>query len=295
MSEENDLLITIKNKLPELSKGQRRIANFLLEHFDKAVYLTAAKLGKIAGVSESTVVRFAIELGFDGYPKLQRALEEAVKTKLTASQRMVVSTDRIFKNDKHILKSILESDMYRIESTINEISSNDFDNAVDKILNANKIYIVGGRSSYMLSGFLSFYLNLMIDNVINVNSGTVTEVFEQIFRIKKDDVFIGISFPRYSQRTIKAMEYAHTKNAVTIAITDSKISPLVKFANCSLIARSDMVSFVDSLVAPLSVINALLVAVSINKQKEIVQSLDKLEKLWSEYQVYTSNTSKKYI
>jgi len=287
MSEENDLLITIKNKLPELSKGQRRIANFLLEHFDKAVYLTAAKLGKIAGVSESTVVRFAIELGFDGYPKLQRALEEAVKTKLTASQRMVVSTDRIFKNDKHILKSILESDMYRIESTINEISLDDFDNAVEKILSADKIYIVGGRSSYMLSGFLSFYLNLMMDNVINVNSGTVTEVFEQIFKIKKDDVFIGISFPRYSQRTIKAMEYAYTKSAVTIAITDSKISPLVKFANCSLIARSDMVSFVDSLVAPLSVINALLVAVSINKQKEIAQSLDKLEKLWNEYQVYT--------
>lgn len=295
MYEELDLLNTIQGKMPELSKGQKRIANFLVEHYDKAVYLTAAKLGETAGVSESTVVRFAIELGFDGYPKLQKALEELVKNKLTASQRMIVSSDRIFKNNEHILQSVLREDSERIISVLNEIDEDAFDSAVEKILNANKIYIVGGRSSAALSSFLSFYLNLMIDGVINVNTSTVTETFEQIFRIKKGDVFIGISFPRYSQRTIKAMEYAHANGATTIAITDSRISPLVKFSESSLIARSDMVSFVDSLVAPLSLINALLVAVSTRKKGELINGLDKLEKLWNEYQVYTSNSPKKYI
>lgn len=295
MSNDTDLLTKIQEHFSDLSKGQKRIANFLLEHYDKAVYLTASKLGEIAGVSESTVVRFAIELGFDGYPKLQRALEELVKNKLTASQRIQVSSDRIFKSNKHILKAVLESDSERIQSTMNDLEEENFDKVVETILNGNKIYVVGGRSSSMLSGFLTFYLNLMVDNVINVNSSTVTEIFEQIYRIEEGDVFIGISFPRYSQRTIKAMEYANSKKATTIAITDSNISPLLKFADLSLIARSDMVSFVDSLVAPLSVINALLVAISVKKQKELVNTLDKLERLWNEYQVYTSHSSNKYI
>lgn len=293
--EELDLLTAIQHKLPELSKGQKRIANFLIENYDKAVYLTASKLGEITGVSESTVVRFAIELGFDGYPKLQRALEEIVKTKLTASQRIQVSSDRIVKGDKHILRSVLESDLERIQSTLNEINEEIFEEAVRKILDAKKVFIVGGRSSASLSSFLSFYLNLMIDDVVFVNSSTVTEIFEQIYRIDENDVFIGISFPRYSQRTVKAMEYAHGKNAATIAITDSRLSPLVKFAECSLIARSDMVSFVDSLVAPLSVINALLVAISVSKKDDLIKNLDRLERLWNEYQVYASSTSNKYI
>lgn len=295
MSNDTDLLTKIQEHFADLSKGQKRIANFLLEHYDKAVYLTASRLGEIAGVSESTVVRFAIELGFDGYPKLQRALEELVKNKLTASQRIQVSSDRIFKSNKHILNAVLESDSERIQSTMNDLDEDNFDKVVETILNGNKIYVVGGRSSAMLSGFLTFYLNLMVDNVINVNSSTVTEIFEQIYRIEEGDVFIGISFPRYSQRTIKAMEYANSKKATTIAITDSNISPLLKFADLSLIARSDMVSFVDSLVAPLSVINALLVAISVKKQDELVNTLDKLERLWNEYQVYTSHSSKKYI
>ncbi len=290
-----DLLCSIEEKLPNLSKGQKRIANFLLEHYDKAVYLTASRLGEIAGVSESTVVRFAIEMGFDGYPKFQRALEDHVKNKLTASQRMRVSSDRIIKNNKHILKSVLESDLEKIHSTMNNVDERDFDAVVDALLSGKKIYVLGGRSSAALSVFLTFYLNLMLDNVINVTSSTVTEVFEQIYRIDKGDVFIGISFPRYSQRTIKAMEYAGSKMAKTIAITDSGVSPLLQFADLSLIARSDMVSFVDSLVAPLSLINALLVAVSVKKQNELVNTLDNLERLWNEYQVYTSHSSGKYI
>lgn len=295
MTDNLDLLNRIEGKMSELSKGQKRIANFLLEHYDRAVYLTAAKLGEIAGVSESTVVRFAIELGFDGYPKLQRAIEELVKNKLTASQRMRVSGERIHKMDKHILDSVLNSDSDRIFSTLSEIDKKVFDDAVYRLLNAKKIYIVGGRSSAPLSSFFAFYLNLMVDNVVNVNANTVTEIFESIFRIDKDDVFVGISFPRYSQRTVKAMEYAYSRQATTIALTDGIHSPLAQYATNLLLARSDMLGFVDSLVAPLSVINALLVAVSINKQDELEQSLDRLERMWNEYQVYASHSPKKYL
>ncbi len=295
MEEIQDLLTNIQNKMPELSKGQKRIAKFLLEHYDKAVYLTAAKLGEIAGVSESTVVRFAIELGFDGYPKLQTAIEEVVKNKLTASQRMRVSYDRISKNDKHILNTVLEKDADRIYSTLNEINTEAFDEAVKKLIEADTVYLAGGRSAAPLSSFFSFYLNLMRPNVVNVGLAGATELFEQIFRIDRNDVFVGISFPRYSQRTIKAMEYAYTKGATTIALTDTDKSPLARYATYCLTARSDMVSFVDSLVAPLSVINALLVAVSINKREDLDRSLDKLEKLWNEYQVYTSQPTKRYL
>lgn len=295
MSDNEDLLLRIQSKMPELSKGQKRIANFLSDHYDKALYLTAAKLGEIAGVSESTVVRFAIELGFDGYPKLQRALEELVKNKLTASQRMRVSYDRMAKTEKNLLRTVLESDAERINSTLNDINLDEFNSAVQAILGGRKIFVVGGRSSASLSYFLSFYLNYMVDNVINVTANTVTETFENIFRIESGDVFIGMSFPRYSQQTIKAMEYAKEKGATTIAITDSKLSPLVKFADICLAARSDMVSFVDSLVAPLSLINALLVAISMNKKDEIEKNLDSLERMWNEYQIYSSSVQKKYL
>lgn len=291
----HDLLTEIQEKMPHLSKGQRRIANFLMEHYDKAIYLTAAKLGEIAGVSESTVVRFAIELGFDGYPKLQAALEEVVKNKLTASQRMRVSYDRIAKKDKHILNSVLENDADRILSTLSSINPDEFNKAVEKLVEAKTVYLVGGRSAAPLCSFLAFYLNLMRPGVVNVGIAGATELFEQIFRIERGDVFVGISFPRYSQRTIKAMEYAYTRGATTIALTDTDKSPLAGYASCCLTARSDMVSFVDSLVAPLSVINALLVAVSLNIHEELDHNLDRLEKLWNEYQVYTSQPTKKYL
>ena len=293
--EEIDLLDTIKYKIPELSKGQKRIAKFLIEDYDKAIYLTASKLGEVTGVSESTVVRFAIELGFDGYPKLQRALEELVKTKLTASQRIQVSSDRIEKSDKSILKAVLESDSERIHNTLNEIDEEVFEKCADEILSAERVYIFGGRSSFALASFLHFYLNLMINGVALINSYASTEIFEQIYKMDNNDLFIGISFPRYSQRTIKAMEYAHNHGVSTIAVTDCNISPMVKYADLSLTARSDMVSFVDSLVAPLSVINALLVRISVSKKEALIKNLDNLERIWNEYQVYTSNTRKKYI
>lgn len=295
MSVNNDLLKIIDEKMSGLSKGQKRIANFLKEHYDNAVYLTASKLGEIAGVSESTVVRFAIELGFDGYPKLQEALQELVKNELTASQRMKVSSDRIAKTDKHILKTVLESDSARITSTLENINQREFDEAVDYIVNAKRVYIVGGRSSSALSHFLDFYLNLMRDNVINASTGAVTETFEHIFRIEEGDLLIGISFPRYSNKTVKAIEYAHSRGAKTIAITDGKQSPIVKDATISLIASSDMLSFIDSLVAPLSLINALLAAISMKRKDYIAKGLDQLEDLWDEYKVYSSNIKKKYL
>ncbi len=290
-----DLLKIIDDKMGDLSKGQKRIANFLKDHYDKAVYLTASRLGEIAGVSESTVVRFAIELGFDGYPKLQEALQELVKNELTASQRMKVSSDRIVRSDKHIFKSVLESDAARIANTLDTIDQRDFDEAVDYIINAKRVYIVGGRSSSALSNFLDFYLNLMRDDVINASTGVVTETFEHIFRIKEGDLLIGISFPRYSNKTVKAVEYAHGRGARTIAITDSTQSPLAKDANICLTARSDMLSFIDSLVAPLSLINALLVAVSLKCEDNIAEGLDKLEDLWGEYRIYSSGIKKKYL
>ncbi len=295
MNEGSDLLNVIGSKMPELSKGQKRIASFLTEHYDEAVYLTAAKLGDIAGVSESTVVRFAIELGYDGYPKLQQALEELVKNKLTASQRMKVSYERMSNNNKHLLKSVLSADAERISATIDDINYEDFDKAVGYIINAEKVYIVGGRSSSALSHFLNFYLNLMRDNVVDASTGAVAETFERIYRIEENDLLIGISFPRYSTKTVQAIEYAHSRGAKTIAITDSRKSPLVNGASISLIARSDMVSFVDSLVAPLSLINALLLAVSMKKKDDIAKGLDMLEDLWEEYKVYSSSIQKKYL
>lgn len=293
--QETDLLDKIQKKMPDLSKGQRRIAEFIIEHYDKAVYLTATKLGEIVGVSESTIVRFATEMGYEGYPGFQKALEELVKNNLTASQRIQVSSNRISKGSKDILDTILQNDISRIQDTLNYIDRDSFEDAVESILNAERIYIVGGRSSMALSVFLSFYLNFMMDNVIDVNSTTATEIFESIYRINEKDVLIGISFPRYSQRTIKAMEYARSKNAAAIAITDSTLSPLLRFSSSSLIAKSDMASFIDSLAAPLSVINALLVAISVRKKDELTNTLDNLEKIWNEYQVYTSSFRTKYL
>ena len=286
---QDDLLNNINEKMPILSKGQKKLAYFILNNYDKATFMTASKLGEEVGVSESTVVRFATEMGFDGYHKMQSELETLIKTKLTATQRMKVSAEQMSKSNKDILTNILEKDIDGIRATLTTLDKDIFEECVDKILKAKKVYIIGVRSANSLSSFLAFYLNLMIDNVVYVNYSTATEIFEQIFRIDKNDVLIGISFPRYSRRTIKAMEYAFSKSATTIAITDSKFSPLINFATNSLIAKSDMVSFIDSLVAPLSVINALLVAVSVAKKDEMIITLENLENIWSEYKVYNYN------
>lgn len=287
MHRQNDLIKRINENYSKFSKGQKLLANYIVEHYDKAVFLTAARLGTIVGVSESTVVRFANELDYDGYPKLQRALEELVKNKLTSIQRMEVTSDRIDKT--HVLKSVLQSDAEKIKHTLEEIDPEVFDQAIEMILGAKNIYIIGVRSCASLASFMGFYFNLVFDNVKLIHTNSVSEMFEQIYRISEEDVVIGISFPRYSKRTLKAMEFAHSRNAKVLVITDSPLSPMIQFSNCSLIARSDMASFVDSLVAPLSVINALVVALCIKKKENVIDTLENLESIWSEYQVYEND------
>lgn len=283
-SKVHDLIKKIHENLPELSKGQKLIANYIINHYDKAAFMTAAKLGEVVGVSESTVVRFAIELGYDGYPKLQKVLQELIKSKLTAVQRIEVSSNRI--NEENILKSVLQSDMEKIKITLEEIDQESFNKVVESILNAKKIYILGVRSSAALAGFLGFYFNLIFDNVRLVHTTSVSEMFEQIVRAAEGDVVIGISFPRYSKRTINALKYVKSRGATAIAITDSYESPLAESADLSIIARSDMASFVDSLVAPLSVINAIIVAIGMRRKQHLYDTFEMLEKLWDEYQVY---------
>lgn len=284
MDKSDNILSRINDNMKTFSKGQKRIAQFIAEQYDKAAYITALKLGKSVGVSESTVVRFARELGYDGYPDMQKALRAIICTQLTAAQRVGVATDRIGEND--ILKSVLDADMENIRLSLNEIDRVEFAKIADAIVDAKRVYILGVRSSASLASFLSFYLNLISPNVRHVQTSTASELFEQIFRIEKDDVLIAISFPRYSTRTLKAIDYAKSQGAIVIGITDSASSPIAEASDMSLAAKSDMVSFVDSLVAPLSVINALMVAISMKKKGEVVESFEKLEKIWDEYKVY---------
>lgn len=280
----NDLIHRIRKNMPKLSKGQKLIANYILEHYEKAVFLTAARLGAIVGVSESTVVRFANELGYDGYPKFQDALEELVKSKLTAMQRLEVTTDRI--NTNEVLKSVLQMDEDKIRYTREQIDNEAFNQAVEKIMGAKTIYVLGVRSCAGLASFLGFYLNIIFDNIKVINTNSISEMFEAIHRIDEKDVVIGISFPRYSKRVMKCLEFAQSKKASVIAITDSYISPIASYSDHALIGCSEMVSFVDSLVAPLSIINAIIVAISLRKKDEIAVNLEKLENIWVEYEVY---------
>lgn len=280
----NDLMTKIQNSMSEFSKGQRLIARYIIEHYDKAAFMTASKLGANVGVSESTVVRFATELGYTGYPQLQKALQEMIRNKLTAVQRMEVTNDRMGNRD--ILRSVLNSDIEKIRMTLDEIDQETFNSCVEEILNAKQIYVLGVRSSSALSSFIGFYFNLLFDNVKIIHTTSTSEIFEQVFRVKEGDVVIGVSFPRYSKRTIQALEYSRDCGASVIALTDSRLSPLARIANYTLIAKSDMASFVDSLVAPLSVINALIVAIGMRKQKEVSEVFNKLETIWDEYHVY---------
>lgn len=284
MSNKNNLINRIRQNMPKLSKGQKLIANYILDHYEKAIYLTAARLGTIVGVSESTVVRFANELGYDGYPKLQEALEELVKSKLTAMQRIEVTTERIDHNN--VLKSVLQTDAEQIRTTIEQADEVVFQEAISKIIDAKTIYILGVRSCAGLASFLGFYFNIIFDNVKIVNTNSVSEMFEIIHRVSKDDVVIGISFPRYSKRVLKALEFSQSKEATIVAITDSPLSPIAGLANYPLVGRSEMVSFVDSLVAPMSILNALIVAISLRKKDEIAKNLEKLEMVWTEFEVY---------
>ena len=280
----NDLITKIQSELPGFSKGQKQIARFILEHYDKAAFMTASRLGVTVGVSESTVVRFATELGYDGYPHLQRALQEMIRNKLTSVQRMEVAGDRMGGRD--VLQTVLHADTDMIRVTLDEIDRDAFQGAVDALMGAKRIYILGVRSSSALASFLGFYFNLLFENVTLVHTNSVSEIFEQVLRVGPGDVLFGISFPRYSKRTLSAMKYARDRGARVIALTDSQLSPLARVADDVLLARSDMASFVDSLVAPLSVINALIVAVGMSRRDEIEQTFNKLERIWEEYDVY---------
>lgn len=287
MANTNDLLNRINHNYSTMSKGQKLLATYITDNYDKAVFLTAAKMGDIVGVSESTVVRFAMSLGYKGYPEFQKALEELVRNKLNSVQRMEVTYGRI--SQSKILETVLQSDADKLKTTLEKIDHNAFELAVDTILSAKNIYIVGIRSCAPLASFLSFYLTLMFDNVRLLHTNSSSEIFEQMVRIDEDDVIIGISFPRYSMRTLKALEFANNRSAKVITITDSIHSPMNLYSSCNLIADSDMASIVDSLVAPLSVINALIVALCMKKQKEVAKTLTTLEEIWDEYQVYEND------
>ena len=279
-----DLLEQIRARLPQFSKAQKRIAHYILEHYEKAAFMTAARIGSTIGVSESTVVRFAAEVGCDGYPQLQKALQEIIRNRLTSVQRMEITSDQIDRGN--VIGKVLSMDIERIKHTMEELDTQSFDLAVQKIIHARRIYIIGVRSSAAIATFMNFYFNLIFDNVVKVSANTASEVFENLLRVGEGDVVIGISFPRYSSRTIQAMNFARDRGATTIAITDSEASPLAAISRYTLKARSDMASFVDSLVAPLSMVNALLVAVSRKKGDELSRTFQTLEQIWEEYGVY---------
>ena len=279
-----DLLRDIRERMSSFSKGQRLIASYILEHYDKAAYLTAARLGSVVGVSESTVVRFANELGYDGYPAFQHSLQEIIRNRLTSFQRIEVTNSLI--GDGNVLDKVLLSDAEKIRRTLEEIDHTSFERAVDRIVSAKQIYIIGVRSSSSLAGFLNYNFRMIFDNVKFVQTTSGSEMFEQIMQIGEGDVMIAISFPRYSKRIINAVEYAGSKRADVVALTDSVQSPIAEYADHLLIAQSDMASFVDSLVAPLSIINAMIVAVSRRKQEELTKRLQALEEVWDRYDVY---------
>ena len=287
MENHSDVFKIMEEHYAKMSKSHKRIAAYIQEHYDQAVFMTAAKLGEQLDISESTVVRFAAGIGFEGYPEFQKALAECVKDKLNTVQRM----DELYgrRSQSEVITTVLNADIEKIQHTIEHLDVQAFDAAVETILNAKKVYIMGLRSNEPLAAFLHFYLNMIHENVVLLNTSSISETFEQMIRIGEEDCFIGISFPRYSMRTLKAMEFANDRNAKVIAITDSVHSPMNLYSSCNLLARSDMVSIVDSLVAPLSVINALVVELCMKRQDEVRKNLEMLEDTWNNYQVYLND------
>jgi DNA-binding MurR/RpiR family transcriptional regulator len=280
-----DLIKLIKHRFPKLSKGQKLIAEFITNQYDKAAFMTAAKLGERVGVSESTVVRFAIALGFEGYPELQKALQELIKIKLTTVQRIEMSSD--YANEDDVIRKILKSDIDNIRATLEEIDIKAYDDIVDLLMGAKKIYIVGFRTSTILAQFLGFYLNLILENVQVVSQG-ISDVYEQLFNIGQEDLVIAISFPRYSKRIVDVLDFIKKRGSTVIALTDGPLSPLLNFADHALYAKSNMASFVDSMVAPLSLINALIIAVSLKEKGKLTDTFTRLEDIWVQYNIYSN-------
>ena len=279
-----DLLSILKSKEPTFSKGQRRISQYILESYDKAAFMTANALGKAVGISESTVVRFAVELGFDGYPSMQKALQELVMNRLTSVQRIEVTNDRI--GGQNVLASVLQSDMEKLRQTGETVDKDAFDAAVNAVLKAERVYVLGVRSAAPLANFLGYYLNYMFQNVHILTTSGTSEMFEQIVGVNSKDAVIAFSFPRYSATTLKAAQYCHSTGATVIGVTDTKLSSLGQCSDHVLVAKSGMVSLVDSLVAPLSVVNALIVALAARKEKELAKTFQELEHVWAQYDVY---------
>ena len=282
-----DLISTLNSQNKDFSKGQRQIASYIVDNYDKAAYMTASKLGSAVSVSESTVVRFAIELGFEGYPEFQHALQEIVRIKLTSFQRMDVTNSLI--GDGDVLTKVLNSDIDKLKRTIDEIDRKAFDASVESLVSAENIYIIGTGSSAMLASSLGHSFQMIFDNVKILDASSADEIYTQILNVASGDVIVAISFPRYSRKLISAVSFAKDSGARIIALTDSPASPIASFADNLLIARSDMASFADSLIAPMSVINALVVAASRKKQDELRIKLHQLEKIWDEYNVYDTN------
>ena len=281
---DKDILALISRDNSGFSKGQRLIAKYILENYDKAAFMTAGKLGKTVGVSESTVVRFAAELGYDGYPGMRKALQEMIRSRLTSVQRIEAAKDLI--DDRNILKAVLSDDIDKLQATLEEIDQESFDRAIDLIMSAKNIYIFASRTSQSLSNFMAFYLNMLRDGVHLVQDNTAAEAYEQLIRIGGGDLFVGFTFPRYSSRSLKVMRFAKDRGAAALALTDSESSPLYGVADVCLFAKSEMVSFVDSLVAPLSLVNAIVIAVAARSRDQLAETFKDLENVWSEYKVF---------
>ena len=287
MEDRNDIVTRMNQNFAQMSKSHKKIASYIMDHYDTAVFMTAATLGKEIGLSESTVVRVAAGLGYDGYPKFQKAQEEWVKSKWNSLQQMGAKYGN--SSQSEILTSVIRADMEKMEDTIHNLDPAAFETAVSSILEAKHVYVIGLRSCEPLASFLSFYLSMIRGDVMQLKTTSTTELFEQMIRVSDEDVVIGISFPRYSMRTLKAMEFANDRNAKVITITDSVHSPMNLYSSCNLLARSDMVSIVDSLVAPLSVINALVVALCVKAPEQASKNLKDLEEVWANYQVYLND------
>ena len=281
---DGNVLTRIKENYSEFSKSQKMIADYIMLNFDKAANMTASKLAEIVSVSESTVVRFATELGYLGYPEFIDSLLDYLRSESTIIKRM--ESISLTLENQDILTTVINSDIDNLKMSLAKVNREDFNNAVNSILSAKKIYILGVRSSSCLASFAGFYFNLLFDNVRLVNTNSVSEMFEQILRVSEGDVVFGISFPRYSKRTVKALEFAKSRGATIVSLTDTKKSPLVPFTDHLITANSEMVSFVDSLVAPISMLNALIAAIVLKKKDEVTNTFEELENIWEEYEVY---------
>lgn len=279
-----NILHTIESGMSGFSKGQKRIAAYILENYDKAAFMTASKLGKLVDVSESTVVRFASELGYDGYPSMQRALQEMIRSRLTSTQRIQAAGDRLSGQD--VLGAVLQSDIDKLREVVGEADRAEFNDVVERILNARHVYILGVRSSSFVAGYLNFYMHLLFENVTLVQSNAAGEIFEQLFRIGSEDVMIAISFPRYSKVTMNTVKFAQDRGATIIAVTDNELSPVYQMSDAALLAPCEMISFVDSMVAPLSIMNALLVTLAYRMGTDVATTFAELEDIWNEYGVF---------